>query len=93
MATNKIIVAGDVKEGVEEWLQEHGARIEHCLGLTIAELPQRAHVEKDRPHRTWHITVSFSDKDGTEEATYLDIETAEDDAQETTWELVTEGEQ
>jgi hypothetical protein len=46
MATNKIIVAGDIKdqETVEAWLIAHGARIEYCLGLTLAELPKRANV-------------------------------------------------
>jgi hypothetical protein len=38
----------------------------------------------------WHVTVSFYDAEGNDEDTYLDIETSEDDAQETTWELITE---
>lgn len=94
MAANKIIIAGDVKEGVEEWLQAHGARVEYCLGLVIAELPARAEVHQDTPPTTWHVTVGFVGADGEDEDTYLNIETAEDDAQETVWELIAEkGEQ
>lgn len=89
MATHKIIVAGDVREGVEEWLTAHGARVEHCLGLTLAELPARAEIYQEHGAMQWHVTVSFYDK-GNEEPTYLDIEDSADDAQETVWALVTQ---
>ncbi len=90
MAANKIIVAGDIREGVEEWLIAHGARVETCLGLTLAELPKRAQVHQDIGATRWHVTVGFYDKDGNDEDTYLNCEVSEDDAQETTWELITE---
>lgn len=90
MATNKIIVSGSVGEGVEQWLLDHGARLEYCLGLCLAELPERAQVYMPLGADRWHVTVSFYGSDGNWESTYLDIETAEDDAQETVWRLETE---
>ena len=83
--TNKIIVGGDVGEGVIEWLQEHHARIETCLGLTIVELPAKAHVDKEG--QEWHYSVWFYDQNGEQEETYLDIEHYANDEQETEWRL------
>jgi hypothetical protein len=87
MARKKTIVAGDIKDGVEDWLKAHGAVLDYSLGLCIAELPEEAIVWHSSPPTTWHVTVGFYDKDGNEESTYLDIETAEDDAYETVWKL------
>lgn len=90
MATKKTIVAGDIGEGVEEWLLAHGAKLDHCLGLTLAELPEYAQVYHDMGATRWHVTVSFYDRGGNDEPTYLDIEDSEDDAGDTTWRLKTE---
>lgn len=90
MAAKKTIVAGDVGEGVEEWLLAHGAKLDHCLGLTLAELPENANVSQELGATRWHVTVSFYDADGNDEPTYLDIETSEEDAGDTSWRLKTE---
>lgn len=85
--TKKYIVAGDVRDGVEDWLLAHGARVEHHMALVIAELPERADVQQDIGATRWHVTVGFVGEDGEDEPTYLDIETSEDDAMDTVWEL------
>jgi len=85
-----ILTPRDVKEGVLEWLQEHNARIEHCLGLTVVELPKRAQVEKQE--YDWHWCVWFYGPDSNQENSYLDIEVAIDDAQETVWKLARDNE-
>src|SRR4051794_9579851 len=87
MAKQVTLVAGDVTDEAQEWLKQHGAKIEG-FGLLTITLPTQALVHKG--NRGWDYSINFYDVDGNDEESYIDVE-LDLDAYETALTLRYEG--